>query len=277
DILHIPISVTGINFVYNIPEKGFGLYDEPVYLTADLITEILLGVITNWNDPKISELNKKISANPTRIFPNLPITIIKRNNPSSDTYLLTTFLSKASKIWNNKIGVTNLLNAIGGVGQPSALDIVKNIIEVPGAFGYSTMIYGIQNNLPLIRVKNYFGTYVRGCNFRSAEAMKALTPKPDNRVDLTYPNTNPEAAVAAGFNYILIKKDLFYNENSEAKAQTLVNFIAWLLSPEAQQQLDPIFFSPLTPQFRVSSKQSISKITYNKKQIIPQELIKKNK
>ncbi|MGL4388141.1 MAG: phosphate ABC transporter substrate-binding protein PstS [Brevinema sp.] len=277
DLIHIPVSVAGINFAYNIPNEGFSLYDDPVYLTPDIISDIYLGKITNWNDSQILAINKKSSETPNRVFPNLPITVIKRDSISGDTYLLTKFLTKASKTWANKIGTTNNLSHIKGIGASSALNIMKLVIDTPGAFAYSTMIYAIQNQIPLIRVRNSFGVYVRGCNFRSAEAMKASTSRPDNRVDLTYPTKNNQSAVAAGFNYIIIKKDLSYNNKTEAEAQTLINFIAWLLSIESQQQLDPIMFSPLTSEFRVSSIKALSSITYQGKPLIAQELIKKSK
>ena len=45
DILHIPIAAASINFAYNIPEKGFSIFDDPVYLTPELLVQILNGMI----------------------------------------------------------------------------------------------------------------------------------------------------------------------------------------------------------------------------------------
>lgn len=275
DILHIPVSVAGINFVYNISAPGFTLeYDDPIYLTPDIIAKIFLGQITNWNDKEIVAVNKKDSMTPNRVFPNLPITVIQREGMSGDTFLLTTFLNKASLIWRQKIGITNIIPT-KGIRASNALDVMRKIIDTDGSFGYSTMAYGVQNSKPVVRVRNKFGVYVRGCNFRSAEAMKANLPTSDNRVDLTYPDKNDQSAVATGFTYILIKKEQNYNNRTKKQAQTTINFINWLLSPEAQRQLDIIFFAPLTPPFRASAKEKLQEAVYNGEQIVPQELFQK--
>lgn len=269
NIIHIPISVAGVNFAYHITNKGFSIYDDPLYLTPDLVSKILLGRISNWNDPQIVAINKKVAEDKSRVFPHLKITVVHRADKAGDTYLLSKFLTKADSYWSNNIGIHAKIKWPVGLAQKSTLDVMRTIMMTEGAFGYSTMIFGMQNNIPLVRVKNFTGTFGRGCNFRSLEAMKLADPTPDNRVDLTYPKKGKEAAVATGFIYILVKQEQNYNNRTQAQAQATVDFINWLLSPMAQSQLDPIYFAPLTPRFRNAARTTLNKMTYNGKPLTP--------
>lgn len=271
DILHIPVAAAGINFAYNVP--GFTLYDDPIYITPEILVKIMDRKITNWNDPEIFEANQIAAMTKNRTFPDLPITFIQRAERSGDTYLLTKFLSKATPLW--KGGVTNKLpmNDKRLEGE-SALDLMKALVQTPGALTYTTMIYGLQNNIPLIRIRNFLGTYGRGCNFRSSEAMKVTQTNADNRVDLTYPQhptEGKEAGVATGMMYMLVKQDQNYNNKTKEQAQELVNLIEWMLSPAAQRELDPLFFAILTPKFRYSAHSMLSNISYDGEQIIKKD------
>lgn len=268
DILHIPIAAAGINFAYNIPGEEFSLYADPVYLTPEILAKIINRKITKWNDPEIITLNNKVAENKTRVFPDLPITFIQRSKKSGDTTLVTTFLDKATATWTQgrkKILPTNEKTISG----ETSFDLMLNLLNIPGSLTYVPMIYGVQNNIPLIRIKNHLGTYGRGCNFRTLEAMKANQPTTDNRVDLTYPKKGKEAGVATSMMYILVKKEQNYNNRTKEQAQQLVNLIDWLLSPIAQRQLEPLFFASLTPSFRNSARTTLSNITYEGQQLLP--------
>ncbi|MGL4676649.1 MAG: substrate-binding domain-containing protein [Brevinema sp.] len=266
DILHIPIAAAGINFAYNIPGEEFSLNADPVYFTPEILAKVINRQITHWNDPEIINLNKTVAENKSRIFPNLPITFIQRANISGDTYLLTSFLTKATPLW--KHGRINKLPLTNKEGN-TALDLMKTLIQTSGGLTYTTMIYGIQNNIPLIRIKNYLGVYGRGCNFRTLEAMKVASTNKDNRVDLTYPKEGRESGVATGMIYILVKKDQNYNDKTKAQAQDLVDFINWILSASAQRELEPLYFAGLTPKFRYTSHSMLSNVMYDGEQLLP--------
>ncbi|MGL6082636.1 MAG: hypothetical protein ACRC4N_09315, partial [Gammaproteobacteria bacterium] len=167
-----------------------------------------------------------------------------------------------------KGGRTNKLPSGNKEGE-TALDLMKTLVQTPGGLTYTTMIYGIQNNIPLIRIRNYLGVYGRGCNFRTLEAMKVAATNSDNRVDLTYPQEGMESGVATGMMYILIKKEQNYNNKTKAQAQSLVDFIDWLLSPTAQRELEPLYFTGLTPKFRYSARTMLSNVVYDGEQLIP--------
>ncbi len=268
DILHIPVAAAGINFAYNVPGADFALNGDPIYITPEIFAKILNQKITNWNDPEILAVNMQVAENKRRVFPDLPITFIQRSEPSGDTYVMTTFLDKATPLWTG--GKTNKLPLKDGFKEAgSSLDMMRILVDTPGALTYTTMIYGLQNNIPLLRIRNYLGTYGRGCNFRSTEAMKHTETNADNRVDLTYTTEGQEAGVATAMIYMLIRQDQNYNNRTKEQAQSLVNMIGWLLSPAAQRQLDPLFFALLTPKFRHSANVMLSNVTYDGQHIYP--------
>ena len=274
EILHIPIAVAGVNFAYHIKEDGFSMQDDPIYLTPDIIAKMYLGQITKWNDPEIVAINKKVAIDKDRVLPDLDIVIIHRADNAGDTVLLSRFLSKASPVWRKEVG-TKVLSKLDweiGITGDTALDLMQHHVQTLGAFTYTTMIYGLQNNMPLARVRNFLGTYGRGCNFRSLEAMKVAEPTADNRIDLTYPqhpSLGKEAAVATAFMYMIVRKEQNYNNRTKEQAQATVDLLSWLLSPVAQIQLDPIFFAGLTPKFRKTSRATLAKMTYNGEALTP--------
>lgn len=276
EILHIPIAAAGINFAYNLPGEEFSLYTDPVYFTPEILAKILNKKITKWNDPEIVKLNQLVAENKTRKFPDLPITWIQRSFDSGDTFLVTTFLNKATSEWKKGL-YTKFSTNNSTVSGDTSLELILNLMKIPGALTYVPMIYGVQNNIALIRIKNFLGTYGRGCNFRTLEAMKVVKPTKDNRVDLTYPHQGLEAGVATSMIYMLIKKEQNYNNKTKEQAQELVNLIDWMLSPVAQRQLEPLFFAGLTPSFRKSARTMLSNITYNGAVLLPTSKNKNNK
>ena len=50
--VHIPETIGSVVLAYNLPEVT-----TPLKLTGPVIADIFLGKITNWDDPKIKELN----------------------------------------------------------------------------------------------------------------------------------------------------------------------------------------------------------------------------
>ena len=87
-ILHIPTVLGAVVPAYNIP----GVTGE-IKFTPEVLANIFLGKISNWNDPAIAK------ANPGVTFPNQTIIIIHRSDGSGTTYIFTDYLSKVSSEW----------------------------------------------------------------------------------------------------------------------------------------------------------------------------------
>src|SRR5215470_17502689 len=91
-ILNIPTVLGAVVPAYNVP----GVTGE-IKFTPEVLANIFLGKITNWNDPAIAK------ANPGVNFPNQSIIVIHRSDGSGTTYIFTDYLSKVSSEWANSV------------------------------------------------------------------------------------------------------------------------------------------------------------------------------
>ena len=124
-------------------------------LSGPVIAEIFLGQITNWNDPAIAELNKG------ETLPNEKITPVCRNDGSGDTYVFTTFLSKVSSAWANKVGAGTVGLLPGRAPAPRATAASpRSSPRRPGAIGNNSWFYIRQAGLKAVAVENSAGNFV---------------------------------------------------------------------------------------------------------------------
>ena len=79
--------------MYNLPEVT-----QQLKLTGDLIANIYLMKVTNWNDPAIAALNPGVT------LPDRPIAVVHRSEGSGTTDTFTDYLSKVSDAWKNGVG-----------------------------------------------------------------------------------------------------------------------------------------------------------------------------
>src|SRR6185503_19067042 len=84
NLTELPVVMIGIVPIYNLPKNP------QLRFTGDVLAEIYLGRIKNWNDPAITKLNPGVN------LPNMPISVIYRPAGKGSNYVFTEFLSKAS-------------------------------------------------------------------------------------------------------------------------------------------------------------------------------------
>lgn len=77
-LIQFPLVMGGVTPVVNIKGVNAG----ELKLTPELLAEIFLGEITNWNDSKIKFVN------PTLSLPNRSITVVSRADGSGTTWIL---------------------------------------------------------------------------------------------------------------------------------------------------------------------------------------------
>ncbi len=97
--LLLPMTAGSIVLVYNLP----GL-ESPLQLSRQTYSEIFLGKITNWKDPKIA------ADNPELKLPDLPITVVHRADGSGTTAVLTAHLSQINPNWKTLVGAGKSVN-----------------------------------------------------------------------------------------------------------------------------------------------------------------------
>ena len=86
-LIHLPTVMGAVVPVFNVP----GITD--LKLSGEVIADIYLNKIQNWNDPRIAKDNAGVK------LPDLKIIVIHRSDGSGTTYIFTDFLSKVSSEW----------------------------------------------------------------------------------------------------------------------------------------------------------------------------------
>ena len=172
-VLHLPTVLGAVVPAYNIPGVNAELK-----FTPDVLADIYLGKITNWNDGRIAKANPGVS------LPDLNITVVHRSDGSGTTYICTDYLTKVSTEWANGPGKGTSLNWPVGVGGKGNEGVAGNVRQLPGSIGYVELIYALQNKIPF-GVKNQAGNYITASIDGVTEAAASIKMPADYRVSIT--------------------------------------------------------------------------------------------
>jgi phosphate transport system substrate-binding protein len=88
-LVHIPTVMGADVPAFNVP----GVSD--LKFSGDVLADIFLGKINNWNDPRIAKDNPGVK------LPDQKIIVVHRSDGSGTTYIWTDYLSKVSSEWAN--------------------------------------------------------------------------------------------------------------------------------------------------------------------------------
>ena len=146
--VEIPWALAATGFSYNL--SGIGHLN----LSGQIIAEIYLGQITNWDDSAIAALNKG------ETLPNEKITPVWRSDGSGDTYVFTSFLSKVSPAWASKVGASTTVSFPYGTGAHGNSGVAQVVGSTPGAIGNNSWFYIRQAGLKAVSVENAAGNFV---------------------------------------------------------------------------------------------------------------------
>jgi phosphate transport system substrate-binding protein len=225
---NMPITLADVVPTYNIPAIGKG-----VVFDGEVLSDIFLGKITNWNHPRIAALNPGIK------FPSLPITVVHRSDGSGTTNVFTSYLTAVSQEWQRKVGYSTSVNWPTGVGGNGNEGVAGAVMNSPGAIGYNSLSYALINDMAFGYVKNSSGNVIEP-SFAATSAAADIDLPADTRVLFT--NTPaPDGYPIAGFAWMLVYENLEANKaiSNREQAVELVNFIIWCITDgqELSEQL----------------------------------------
>ena len=229
-ILHFPTVLGAVVPVYHIPNLRTELK-----FTGQVLADIFLGKITNWNDPQIAKLNDGLS------LPATHITVVHRADGSGTTYIWVDYLSKVSPEWKTKVGINTSVKWPTGVGGRGNEGVAGMVGQTPGSIGYVELIYAVQNRLSYGTVQNMAGEFAKAgvVSVTAAAASAASQMPPDFRVSIT---NAPGKGVypIASFTWLL----LYENPKNKAQAKAMVDFVKWALT-EGQKYCAELGYAPL--------------------------------
>ncbi len=250
DALHVPVVIGAVVPAYNLPEYP----RSGLNFTNDVMADIFLGKITQWNDPRL------VKHNPVLANINKPIIVVHRSDGSGTTFVWTDFLSTVSQEWATKVGRSTSVNWPVGIGGQGNAGVAGQIKNNPYSIGYLEFTYAIENKIPYGNLVNpSTGEFVSPSIRTIANTVSYVTVSlPKGNEDwsdvsiirsffkLSETNKNlKEAFPVVSFTYVLIYKELSKVPGmNKEKAQALVKFLKWLVT-DGQQYAEPLHYIPL--------------------------------
>ena len=227
-LIHLPTVLGAVVPVYNVP----GVKD--LRFSSDVLADIYLGKISNWNDGRIAK------DNPGAKLPDQKIIVVHRSDGSGTSFIWTDYLSKVSKDWAGGPGKGTSPSwpvGVGGKGNPGVAGLVR---QLPGSIGYVELIYALQNKISYGAVQNSAGNWVTASIQSVTEAADSVKNMPaDYRVSITNaPGAN--AYPISSFTYLLIPVK---GANQQNRA-VVKDLLSWILK-SGQGQVSALSFAPL--------------------------------
>jgi phosphate transport system substrate-binding protein len=248
EIVHVPTVLGAVVITYNL--EGM---KQPLRFSPEALSDIFLGKIKKWNDPKIA------ADNPGVTLPTSDITVIHRSDSSGTSAVFTDYLSRVSAEWKEKVGAgvsPSWPTGIGGKGNEGVTGQVKN---TPNTIGYIELVYAVKNNLPVAHIKNASGNFIEpSIDAVTAAASASAASMPD---DLRVSITNAAGAQAypiSSYTYILVYK----NQKDAAKGKALVDFLWWGIH-DGETFGKELQYAPLPPDIVKKAETKINSVTAN--------------
>jgi len=226
----VPVTAGAVALVYNLPEfKG------QLRLSREALSEILLGKITRWDDPKLTANNSDAP------LPKLPIMLVARSDSSGTTFVLANHLNAISSEWRDRFGATTLIAwpqkkavLVKGNGE-----VALRVAKTPGAFGYVQYDYAKHLGLKMAALENKTGQFIAPSTESAASAIGAAELPSNLRLFFSDPDGTQSYPIVS-FSWALLYKD--YQDPQRAAA--IRELFKWLLT-KGQKSSDALGYVPL--------------------------------
>ncbi|AIC16347.1 phosphate ABC transporter substrate-binding protein PstS [Nitrososphaera viennensis] len=265
--VHIPETIGSVVAAYNVPgvEKG-------LKLTGPVLADIYLGKIKKWNDPAIASENQGVN------LPDRDIVVVRRADGSGTTFVWTSYLATVSPEWKDQVGAGKSVEWPAGVGAPGNEGVSNTIGQTPYSLGYVELSYVLTTGMDYASIKNKAGNFVEPTLASTKAAVEAAaTSLPAG--DASWANVSlldapgDDSYPIASFSYLLLYKEMSTTPkvNSMQKAQAIVDFIAWAISPEGQKHAEELSYVPLPDNVVQANMQTLASLTYNGQPVMQQQ------
>jgi phosphate transport system substrate-binding protein len=238
----IPWALTATGIAFNI--QGVSR----LRLTGPVVAQIYQGQITNWNDRRITSLNRGVT------LPNLKITPAFRSDGSGDTYAFTDYLSRISSSWKSSIGTSTQVSFPTGVGGKGNDGITAVVSSTNGSLGYISASYIIAHGLKAAALQNAAGKfqYPNIRNISAAAAVVRHVPANNSLHIVNPPKSAPDAYPLSTFTYVIVPHD-------SGKKPLLKQLVLYALN-NGQQFGPALDFAPLPGVVIRASRSTLDKL-----------------
>lgn len=227
-LIQFPTVIGGVVPVVNIE----GVEPGKLVLSGEVLADIYLGKITNWNDPAIAALNEGLT------LPDAKITTVHRSDGSGTTFNFTYYLNEVSGDWAS-VGVDKSVEwptdktgtGVGGKGNEGVAGMVK---QAPNSIGYVEYAYAKQNNMSHTAMVNAAGNVVQPSSDSFAASGNVDWSKAEGFYKIIANSDTAEAWPIAAATFILVHK----NPENPEKVAGVLNFFNWAYNEGDQAALD---------------------------------------
>jgi len=243
-LVHIPTVLGAVVPVYNLPGVSPDLKFAP-----DVLADIYLGKISNWNDARIAKDNPGVK------LPNQEIFVVHRSDGSGTTFIFTDYLSKVSPDWKNSVGSNSAVAWPKGIGGKQNEGVAGLVRQMPGSIGYVELIYALQNKIPYGYVRNQSGVWLKASIEDVTSAAASVKSMPaDFRISIT-DAPGKDAYPISSFTYLLIPT----HSQDATKGKIIKDFLNWMLA-QGEGQVATLDYAPLPPSVAEKVKATVEKL-----------------
>ena len=226
-VVLLPVTAGSIVLAYNVPDVT------ELKLSRQVYVDIILGKITKWNDPAMTNLNPDVT------LPDLPITVVYRADGSGTTGVFTKHLSEVSTEWKEKVGEGKSVEWPVGVGAKGNEGVTAQILQTEGAIGYIEFGYAKQQNIPTASLENKAGSYIKPSAESASKALAAVTLPENLRAFLPDPE-GADSYPIVSYTWILA----YQQYDDPSKLQAFQEVVTWVLN-DGQSFSEELGYIPL--------------------------------
>jgi phosphate transport system substrate-binding protein len=233
--LYFPVVVGAVVMVYNLPQLPA---TSRLGLTGQVLGDIYLGKIRNWNDPAIAALN------PGLALPDQWILVNFRDDGGGTTYTFTDYLSKANAQWAKEVGAGMVAKWPIAIPENGNKGVAEAVKTQSGAIGYVELSYAFAKNLPYAQLQNRAGAWVDANQLSiNAAALSLADEMPHDLQQSISDAPGASAYPITSYSYLLFCKQ----QNDPAKVSSFSKFVTWILH-DGQSYAAPLHYAPLPEQ-----------------------------
>ena len=212
-MIELPSVVIGIVPIYNLP----GLQKE-LHFSGELLAEIYMGNVKNWDAPQIAKLNPGVN------LPNETIKVIYRPGGKGSNYIFSEFLSKNSPKFHTAIGISPSPKWPLGTPAERSSDMADKVKAEVGAIGYVEAQYAIKAGLPMGLVLNPAGKFVKASDASITAACHAVEAPSWDKFSASLINApGADSFPIASFTWLYLRT----SSTDPKRASALADFLQW--------------------------------------------------
>jgi len=244
-LMELPIVLIGIVPIYNLPSVHRDLR-----LSGEVLAEIFLGDIKNWNAAQIAKLNPDVA------LPTLAIQVINRPAGKGSNFVFTDFLAKVSPKFRTEVGTSASPKWPVGTPAERSADMADKVKASTGSIGYVEYEYAVKDNLSHAAVLNPAGKFVRASAESIAASCQAVEEPRWNSFSASLTNAGgADSFPITSFTWVYLRT----KSTDSARAAALGDLLDWIYS-DGQQFAAQEGYSELPPQLLAAVRKKVKEL-----------------